>query len=121
MPFFLGVTRKQLGLTFFGETKENMGAVVGDIRIEVEGIDRKVSATFSLSNLFRGMLTFIIHTHFSTGTFFRRPIHRYVCSSASFSYLISHTSADSTFAPRTTLPTMASKLFWSSGTTTQSS
>ncbi|KIJ19100.1 hypothetical protein PAXINDRAFT_166970 [Paxillus involutus ATCC 200175] len=35
-----GVTRKQLGLTFLGETREDMHAIIGDIRLEVKGLDR---------------------------------------------------------------------------------
>ena len=39
--FPAGVCRKQLGLTFLGETSE-MSSVVGDICLEVDGIDREV-------------------------------------------------------------------------------
>ncbi|KAI5982313.1 FAD binding domain-containing protein [Pisolithus albus] len=35
-----GVTRKQLGLTFLGTTREDNFLVLGDIRLEVEGLDR---------------------------------------------------------------------------------
>ncbi|KAI5982314.1 FAD binding domain-containing protein [Pisolithus albus] len=35
-----GVTRKQLGLTFLGTTQEDNFLVLGDIRLEVEGLDR---------------------------------------------------------------------------------
>ena len=40
--FLLGVTRKQLGLTFLGETKQDIASLVGDICLEIEGIDRNV-------------------------------------------------------------------------------
>ncbi|KAF8550669.1 hypothetical protein OG21DRAFT_383284 [Imleria badia] len=36
-----GVTRKQLGLSFLGETKDNFASVVGDLCLEIEGVDRK--------------------------------------------------------------------------------
>ncbi|KAH0827331.1 hypothetical protein J3R83DRAFT_3958 [Lanmaoa asiatica] len=36
-----GVARKQLGLTFLGETKQEFASLVGDICLEVEGIDSK--------------------------------------------------------------------------------
>ncbi|KAF8659123.1 hypothetical protein AX14_007657, partial [Amanita brunnescens Koide BX004] len=36
-----GVCRKQLGLTFLGETRDEMNSVVGDICMEVDGIDRE--------------------------------------------------------------------------------
>jgi 2-polyprenyl-6-methoxyphenol hydroxylase-like FAD-dependent oxidoreductase len=35
-----GVTRKQLGLTFLGETRNDFHAIVGDIRLEIKGLDR---------------------------------------------------------------------------------
>ncbi|KIK98566.1 hypothetical protein PAXRUDRAFT_133959 [Paxillus rubicundulus Ve08.2h10] len=35
-----GVARKQLGLTFLGETREDMHLVTGDICLEVKGLDR---------------------------------------------------------------------------------
>ncbi|KAF9219598.1 hypothetical protein BS17DRAFT_804337 [Gyrodon lividus] len=35
-----GVTRKQLGLTFLGETRGELRSIVGDIRLEVKGLDR---------------------------------------------------------------------------------
>jgi len=36
-----GVSRKQLGLTFLGETREDVGSVVGDICLDVKGVDRE--------------------------------------------------------------------------------
>ncbi|KAG8213559.1 hypothetical protein J3R82DRAFT_10212 [Butyriboletus roseoflavus] len=36
-----GLTRKELGLTFLGETRQDFSSVVGDICLEMEGIDRK--------------------------------------------------------------------------------
>ena len=44
--FLLGVTRKQLGLTFLGETRQDLVSVIGDICLEIEGVDRKVRAIF---------------------------------------------------------------------------
>ncbi|KAG2072269.1 hypothetical protein BDR04DRAFT_416961 [Suillus decipiens] len=35
-----GVTRKQLGLTFLGETRDNIRVVLGDIRLKAPGLDR---------------------------------------------------------------------------------
>ncbi|KAI6098041.1 FAD binding domain-containing protein [Pisolithus thermaeus] len=35
-----GVTRKQLGLTFLGTTREDNFMVIGDIRLEAKGLDR---------------------------------------------------------------------------------
>ncbi|KAG9316190.1 hypothetical protein JVU11DRAFT_2214 [Chiua virens] len=35
-----GITRKQLGLSFLGETRQDLVAVVGDICLENEGLDR---------------------------------------------------------------------------------
>ena len=43
--FLLGVSRKQLGLTFLGETKQDFACVIGDICLEIEGVDRKVRTT----------------------------------------------------------------------------
>lgn len=40
--FFPGVTRKQLGLAFLGETVQDFSSLVGDVCLEVEGIDREV-------------------------------------------------------------------------------
>ena len=42
-----GVTRKQLGLTFLGETRQNLTLLVGDICFEMEGIDRTVCTLFT--------------------------------------------------------------------------
>ena len=38
----LGACRKFLGLTFLGETRDEMNSVVGDICMEVDGLDREV-------------------------------------------------------------------------------
>ncbi|KAG2358919.1 FAD binding domain-containing protein [Suillus spraguei] len=35
-----GVTRKQLGLTFLGETRNDIQVVIGDIRLKAAGLDR---------------------------------------------------------------------------------
>ncbi|KAF9230311.1 FAD binding domain-containing protein [Melanogaster broomeanus] len=35
-----GVTRKQLGLTFLGETRDDFRAIIGDVRLEIKGLDR---------------------------------------------------------------------------------
>ncbi|KAF8124922.1 FAD binding domain-containing protein [Boletus edulis] len=35
------ITRKQLGLAFLGETVQDFGCVVGDLCLEIEGVDRK--------------------------------------------------------------------------------
>ncbi|KAG9316191.1 hypothetical protein JVU11DRAFT_2216 [Chiua virens] len=37
-----GVTRKQPGLSFLGETRQEFASVVGDICIEIEGLNRNV-------------------------------------------------------------------------------
>ena len=42
VSFPLGVCRKFLGLTFLGETRDEMTGVVGDICMEVDGLDRDV-------------------------------------------------------------------------------
>lgn len=44
MFFLVGVTRKQLGFTFLGDSKQEFSSVIGDICIQVEGIDREVRA-----------------------------------------------------------------------------
>ena len=51
MSLLVGVTRKQLGLTFLGETKQEFSSVVGDICLEVEGLDRKVRAFSCLGGI----------------------------------------------------------------------
>ena len=42
VSFHLGVCRKFLGLTFLGETRDEMNSVVGDICMDVDGIGREV-------------------------------------------------------------------------------
>jgi hypothetical protein len=39
---FAGVARKQLGLTFLGETRDDVRMVMGDIRLHGVGLDRTV-------------------------------------------------------------------------------
>ena len=41
-----GVTRKQLGLSFLGETTQDFTSAIGDVCLEIEGLDRKVSTMF---------------------------------------------------------------------------
>ena len=38
----VGICRKLLGSTFLGDTRDEMNSVVGDICMEVDGIDREV-------------------------------------------------------------------------------
>ena len=45
-----GVTRKQLGLSFLGETRQDFTSVIGDVCVEIEGLDRKVGSTSFLRN-----------------------------------------------------------------------
>ena len=47
----VGVTRKQLGLTFLGETRQDFVSVIGDVCLEVNGIDRKVGAISCLEDV----------------------------------------------------------------------
>ena len=49
--FLLGVTRKELGLTFLGETKHDFSSVVGEICVEIEGVDRKVLTIPCIRNI----------------------------------------------------------------------
>jgi hypothetical protein len=40
--WFAGVVRKQLGLTFLGETRDDIRLIMGDIRLHGVGLDRAV-------------------------------------------------------------------------------
>jgi hypothetical protein len=45
---FAGVVRKQLGLTFLGETRDDIRIVTGDIRLKGVGLDRAVRRVFCI-------------------------------------------------------------------------
>ena len=42
LMYIVGVVRKGLGLSFLGETRDDIPIVTGDIRLTADGIDRKV-------------------------------------------------------------------------------